>query len=44
MLARVHACNTLTDVIGVTEKGYEGSLVHKAMELIAPKRAVVFSS
>ena len=35
VLARVHACNTLTDVIGITEKGYEGSLVHKAMQLIA---------
>ena len=35
VLVRVHACNTLTDVIGVTEKGYEGSLVHKAMGLIS---------
>ena len=35
VLVRVHACNTLSDVLGVAEKGCEGSLVHKAMEQIA---------
>ncbi|MDA7948293.1 MAG: 3,4-dihydroxy-2-butanone-4-phosphate synthase [Hyphomicrobiaceae bacterium] len=35
VLVRVHASNTLNDVLGVTEKGREGSLLHKAMERIA---------
>ena len=35
VLARVHACSTLSDVIGVNDEGYAKSLVHKAMEAIA---------
>ncbi len=35
VLVRVHACDTLSDVIGVNDEGYSKSLVHKAMELIA---------
>ena len=35
VLVRVHACNTLSDVIGVNDEGYAKSLVHKAMEVIA---------
>jgi len=35
VLTRVHACNTLTDIIGVNEQGFEHSLVQKAMGLIA---------
>ena len=35
VLTRVHACNTLSDIIGVNEQGFEHSLVHKAMGLIA---------
>lgn len=35
VLVRVHACSTLSDVIGVSEEGYDRSLVHKAMEIIA---------
>ncbi len=35
VLVRVHACNTLSDIVGVNEEGHKGSLVHKAMELIA---------
>jgi 3,4-dihydroxy 2-butanone 4-phosphate synthase/GTP cyclohydrolase II len=35
VLVRVHACNTLSDILGVNDKGYATSLVHKAMELIS---------
>jgi 3,4-dihydroxy 2-butanone 4-phosphate synthase/GTP cyclohydrolase II len=35
VLVRVHACNTLSDVVGINNEGHESSLVHKAMELIA---------
>ena len=35
VLVRVHACNTLSDVVGINDEGHKSSLVHKAMELIA---------
>jgi 3,4-dihydroxy 2-butanone 4-phosphate synthase/GTP cyclohydrolase II len=35
VLVRVHACNTLSDIVGVNDEGHKSSLVHKAMELIA---------
>ncbi len=34
VLVRVHACNTLSDIIGLNDEGHKSSLVHKAMELI----------
>lgn len=34
VLVRVHACNTLSDIIGINDEGHKSSLVHKAMELI----------
>jgi 3,4-dihydroxy 2-butanone 4-phosphate synthase/GTP cyclohydrolase II len=35
VLVRVHACNTLSDIVGINDEGHKSSLVHKAMELIA---------
>jgi 3,4-dihydroxy 2-butanone 4-phosphate synthase/GTP cyclohydrolase II len=35
VLVRVHACSTLSDILGINEGGYEKSLVHRAMELIS---------
>ncbi len=35
VLVRVHASNTLSDVLGVSGAGHKRSLVHKAMEIIA---------
>lgn len=35
VLVRVHACNTLSDIVGLNDEGHKSSLVHKAMELIA---------
>jgi 3,4-dihydroxy 2-butanone 4-phosphate synthase/GTP cyclohydrolase II len=35
VLVRVHACNTLSDVVGINDEGHKSSLVHKAMQLIA---------
>lgn len=34
VLARVHACNTLTDIVGMNDEGHKATLVNKAMELI----------
>jgi 3,4-dihydroxy 2-butanone 4-phosphate synthase/GTP cyclohydrolase II len=34
VLVRVHACNTLSDIVGINDEGHESSLVHKAMEMI----------
>lgn len=34
VLVRVHACNTVSDIIGINDEGHQTSLVHKAMELI----------
>jgi len=34
VLVRVHACNTLSDIVGINDEGHKSSLVHKAMELI----------
>jgi 3,4-dihydroxy 2-butanone 4-phosphate synthase/GTP cyclohydrolase II len=34
VLVRVHACNTISDIIGTNDEGHKASLVHKAMELI----------
>ena len=34
VLVRVHACNTLSDIVGINDEGHKNSLVHKAMELI----------
>lgn len=35
VLVRVHASNTLSDILGVSDAGHQRSLVHKAMEIIA---------
>ena len=35
VLVRVHACNTLSDIVGINDEGHKSSLVHKTMELIA---------
>jgi 3,4-dihydroxy 2-butanone 4-phosphate synthase/GTP cyclohydrolase II len=34
VLVRVHACNTISDIIGTNDEGHKASLVHKAMKLI----------
>lgn len=34
VLVRVHACNTLSDILSINDEGHKSSLVHKAMELI----------
>lgn len=42
VLVRVHACNTLSDLVGVNEEGYSGSLLQKAMQAISEEgRGVV---
>jgi len=42
VLVRVHACNTLSDLIGVNDEGYSGSLLQKAMQAVADEgRGVV---
>lgn len=35
VLVRVHACNTLSDLIGVNEGGYKDTLLQKAMNIIS---------
>jgi len=42
VLVRVHACNTLSDLVGVNEGGYSDSLLQKAMTTISDEgRGVV---
>lgn len=35
VLVRVHACNTLADLVGVSDEGYATSLLHEAMKTIS---------